>query len=86
MSILFSPALALGVVLSTAYAAVFHFWQGGSMQALRRYLLAAWLGFAAGHVAGAITGVGWLQVGHLNVLSGTVGAAAALVIAKRMGA
>jgi len=82
----FSPALALGVVLSTGYAALFHFWQGGNMQALRRYLLAAWLGFAAGHLAGAITGVGWFQVGHLNVLSGTLGAAAALLIAKRMGA
>jgi thiamine transporter ThiT len=82
MTTLFSPALALGLVLSTGYAALFNLWQKGNFRALRVYILAAWIGFAAGHFAGLIAGVEWLQVGQLNVAGGTVGAAACLIIAK----
>jgi uncharacterized membrane protein YeaQ/YmgE (transglycosylase-associated protein family) len=83
---LLSPALVLGAVLSTAYAALFHLWQRGDLQALRRYLLAAWLGFAAGQLLSEMAGIHWLRVGHLSVLSGTIGAAVALMIAKRLEA
>lgn len=86
MSGLLSPAFALGAVLSTAYAALFHLWQRGDMPALRRYLLAAWLGFAAGHLIGNLVGVQWLQVGQLGVLNGTLGAVGALLIAKSLEA
>jgi len=83
---LLSPALALGAVLSTACAALFHLWQRGNMSTLRRYLLAAWLGFAVGHFAAGLVGIHWLQIGQLNGLSGMVGAAAALLIAKSLEA
>jgi hypothetical protein len=83
---LLSPALVLGAVLSTIYAALFHLWQRGTMTALRRYLIAAWLGFAAGHLLGGMLGFQWLQVGDLNALSGTVGAVAALLIANSLQA
>ncbi len=53
---------------------------------LRNYLLAAWIGFAAGHVAGNLVGIHWLQVGHLYVLNGTIGAIAALIIVKSLEA
>ncbi len=86
MSALFSPALALGVVLSTGYAALFHFWQGGDLGALRRYLLAAWLGFAGGHALSSLAGIHWMRVGQLHVLGGTLAAVAALVIAKLLEA
>jgi hypothetical protein len=86
LSGLFSPALALGIVLATAYAALFHLWNRGNMPALRRYLLAAWLGFAGGHLLGDLVGIQWLQVGHLGVLNGTIGAATALLIAKSLQA
>jgi hypothetical protein len=76
----------LGAVLSTAYAALFHIWQNGDTRALRNYLLAAWLGFAAGHLFGAILGVQFLQVGQLDVFSGTIGALIALVIARTLEA
>lgn len=56
------------------------------MSALRHYLLAAWLGFAGGHLLGDIAGVHWGQIGHLGVLNGTVGAAAALLIARSLEA
>lgn len=81
-----SPALTLGAVLSTAYAALFHLWDRGDAGALRRYLLAAWLGFSGGHLLGDVAGVHWLQVGHLSVLNGTVGTAMALLIAKSLRA
>ena len=86
MTGLLSPALALGAVLSTAYAALFHLWNKGDISALRHYLLAAWLGFAGGHLLGDIAGVHWGQIGHLGVLNGTVGAAAALLIARSLEA
>ena len=86
MTGLLSPALALGVVLSTACAAIFHLWQRGDMSLLRRYLLAAWLGFSVGHFAGELVGIHWLQVGVLNALIGTGGAVVALLIAKSLEA
>ena len=86
MTALFPPALALGAVLSTAYAALFNLWQRGNLRALRTCLVAAWLGFALGHVVGEMVGAEWLLIGQLNVAGGTVGAAAALLIAKWMEA
>ena len=79
-----SPALALGAVLSTAFAALFHLWQNGGMSALQRHLFSAWLGFAAGHLLAQLVGIHWLQVGHLNVLGGTIGTLLALYIAKSL--
>jgi hypothetical protein len=81
-----SPALALGAVLATAYATLFHLRQRGDIPALQRYLLAAWIGFAGGHILGNMVGIRWFQVGHLNILDGTLGAIAALLIAKSMEA
>ena len=77
-----SPALVLGAVLATAYGAVFHLWQKGNAWLLRRRLVAAWLGFACGHLVGSALGVDWLTIGRLNVLTGTAGALAALLIAR----
>jgi hypothetical protein len=85
-SLLFSPALVLAAVLATAYAAFFHLWDQGSLLTLRNYLLAAWIGFAVGHVLGDLIGIHWLQVGHLSVLNGTIGAATSLLIVKSLEA
>jgi H+/Cl- antiporter ClcA len=84
MTGLLSPTIALGAVLSTAYAALFHVWQKGDITNLRHYLVAAWLGFAAGHILGDVLGFHWLQIGQLNVASGTIGAALSLLIARSL--
>lgn len=76
----------LGVVLSTAYAAFFHLWSKREVPALQHYLLAAWIGFAVGHLLGNLLQVDWLQLGQLNILSGTIGAAIAMLIAKSLEA
>jgi len=86
MTSLLSPGLALGVILSTAYAALFNLWQKGNFKALRNYILAAWIGFAVGHFVGEAVGFEWLLIGQLNVASGTVGAAASMIIAKSLEA
>jgi hypothetical protein len=76
----------LGIVLSTAYAALFHLWNKREVPTLRHYLLAAWLGFAVGHLAGDILQIHWIQVGQLNIVSGTIGAAIAMLIARSLEA
>ena len=83
---LLSPALVLAAVLSTAYGAFFHLWHRGGMLMLRNYVLAAWIGFAGGHVVGDLVGIHWLQVGHVCVLNGTIGAMMALTIVKSLEA
>lgn len=86
MTGLFSPALALGALLSTTYAALFHLLQRGDLPTLQRYLLSAWVGFAGGHWLSAFVGVSLLRIGHLDVLSGTVGTVVALLIARSLEA
>jgi hypothetical protein len=85
-SLLLSPALVLATVLSTACATFFYLWQRGDKSALQNYLLAAWIGFAVGHVVGDLVGIHWLQVGHLSVLNGTIGAISSLLIVKSLEA
>lgn len=79
---LISPTLALGLVLATGYAAAFHFWQGGGLRALLRYLGAAWLGMFLGQLLGGWFGLDWLMVGRLQVLAGSLGVLVALVAVR----
>lgn len=69
-------------ILSTLYGAGFHFWQGGTARQLLFYLLAAWVGFAAGHVAGAYLGITWLSAGSLNIVPASLGSVIALFAAR----
>ena len=85
-SLFLSPALVLATVLSTAYAAFFHLWQRSDKSSLKNYAAASWIGFAVGHVVGDLIGIRWLQVGHLSVLNGTIGAIVSLLIVKSLEA
>ncbi len=84
MASLLSPTLTLGAVLSTGYAALFHLLQKEHKPSLGRMLVSSWVGFAAGHVLSAMSGIHLLQIGQLNVVVGTVGAVAALLIARSL--
>ena len=77
-----SPALLLGLLLSTVYAALFHLWGGHNLRELVIYWLAAIVGFAAGQAVGVLAQISLLQVGQLHVLAGTIGAFAALIVAR----
>ncbi len=77
-----SPAFLLGLLFATAYAALFHVWGGRNVRDLLLYWLSACVGFAIGQAIGQLTQVPLLQIGHLHVIEGTLGAFAALVIAR----
>ncbi|MEP7356659.1 MAG: hypothetical protein ABI847_05425 [Anaerolineales bacterium] len=72
----------LAFTLSTIYGAGFHLWQGGGARRLALYLLAGWLGFALGHLAGDALNIHVLQVGALNAFSATAGSLIALAATR----
>jgi hypothetical protein len=79
------PAILFGIVLSSIYGTVFHFWKGGNMKKLLFFLALAWAGFWVGH------GVGWLldwsfaAVGPLNAGMATLGSAVFLFGGEWLG-
>ncbi|GIV81152.1 MAG: hypothetical protein KatS3mg051_0506 [Anaerolineae bacterium] len=77
-----SPTFVFSVIVATLYGAGFHLVSGGDARRLALFLLASWLGFALGHSAGEVLGVTLLDIGPLHMLSATVGAWLALVVAR----
>ncbi len=77
-----SPSFVFSFILATLYGAAFHLVSGGDARRLALFLLAAWLGFALGHEFGEAFGVTLLDIGPLHMLSATVGAWLALVVAR----
>ena len=78
------PAWALGALLASLYATVFHLWRGESLGDLFRFLMAGWIGFAAGQWGGRLMGFTWFQIGDLYVVSASLGAWLALFVARRL--
>jgi hypothetical protein len=76
------PSLLLAVILSTLFGAVFHLLMGGSSHRLLFYLVAGWLGFAVGHVAGDWFTVPFGAIGPLNAGSATLGSWLTLLLAR----
>jgi hypothetical protein len=75
------PSLLLAVVLSTLYGAGFHLVFGGGSHRMLFYLVAGWVGFAIGHLAGVWFGVTIGMVGALNVGTATLASALTLGLA-----
>jgi hypothetical protein len=69
-------------LLSTLYGAGFHLWQGGGARWLLLYLLAGWVGFAAGHFVGGWVGFTFMSAGALHILPATLGSGIALFTAR----
>ena len=67
------PAVLLGIVLSTLFGAIFHFWKGGSLRRLVFLLLLSWMGFWAGHLLGVSQHWSFFKIGVLYTGMGTVG-------------
>ena len=82
MQILLSPPLVLSLVIASAYAAFFNLWQRGSARDLLIYLLACWLGFAIGELAGDFLDLDILMIGEIHIMEGTVGSLVLLFLAK----
>ncbi|MBM4422428.1 MAG: hypothetical protein FJ030_03420 [Chloroflexi bacterium] len=75
-------ALLFAFILSTLYGAGFHLWQGGSARRLLLYLLASWMGFALGHVAGEVFKITMWSAGPLHILPASLGSGIALFAAR----
>jgi hypothetical protein len=74
-----SPALALSFIAATLYGAACHWLAGGDARRLALLLLAGWLGFALGQMAGDVLAWSWLRVGVVNFFSASLGAWVALL-------
>lgn len=75
------PALLLAVVLSTLYGAGFHLIYGGGSHRLLFYLVAGWVGFFIGHMAGSWLHISLGAVGAVNVGTATVASGLTLLLA-----
>ncbi|HSH03114.1 MAG TPA: hypothetical protein VLL52_11395 [Anaerolineae bacterium] len=68
-----AAGFVLGFLLSTIYSALFHLFVGGPLKRLLLYILAAWLGFALGHIVGDWLAIDWLKLGALHLFSASLG-------------
>lgn len=75
------PALVLSLVMASLYAGLFHFAVARRASDLPYYWAAAIIGFLVGSLVGYATAWGWLVVGQVHLLEGTLVAAAALLLA-----
>ena len=67
------PAFLFGILLSTLYGALFHFWRGGDTKRLILYIGLSWAGFWVGHFLGTAMGWSFGEVGPLNLGMATLG-------------
>lgn len=63
----------LSFLISTAYGAGFHFFVGGPLRTILSYLLAAWIGFACGHLIGEFFNITRFQLGAIHLLPASIG-------------
>jgi uncharacterized membrane protein YeaQ/YmgE (transglycosylase-associated protein family) len=75
------PTATFGFILATLYGAGFHILVGGDVRRLAFFLLAAWVGFSLGHVVGATFMIDVFNIGTLRIVTATVGAFVALIVA-----
>lgn len=74
-----ASGIILGFLLATAYGAGFHFILGGPARRILLYVLAAWIGFALGHILGDLINLEFLKLGALHLFSASLGAWIALI-------
>jgi len=75
-----ASALVLGFLLATAYGAGFHVLLGGPSRRIILYLIAAWSGFALGHILGDLLNIDLFKLGALHLFTASVGAWLALIL------
>lgn len=74
-----ASSIVLALLLATAFATLFHFLIGGPVKRLLLYILASWVGFAAGHFIGNLLQLDWFRLGPLNLMSASLGSWLALI-------
>jgi hypothetical protein len=66
------PALVLAIVIASIYAALFNLWRNGTPRDLLFYLVAAWVGFGLGQIAGGLLHLDWGMIGSLHPIEGSL--------------
>lgn len=74
------PILLFGIVLSTLYGALYHFWKGGSIKRLVLLIGLSWAGFWVGHIIGGLTNLSFGGIGSLKTGMATIGSLIFLVV------
>jgi hypothetical protein len=74
------PNFTFAFIIATLFGAGFHLLVGGDARRLTMYLLAGWIGFATGQMAGN-TLTGSVSVGELHIFPASGGAIIALLVA-----
>lgn len=74
------PIFIFGLVLSTLYGALYHFWKGGSLKRLLLLVGLSWIGFWVGHFLGVAAHLTFAAVGVLNTGMATIGSLIFLVV------
>jgi len=77
-----APALALSVLLASAYGVAFFLWRGRGVRDLLYYWLAAIVGFATGQIAGQFIDVIPWTIGQVHFVEATVVAILFLAMAS----
>ncbi len=78
-------SIIFGLIIATLAGALLHFWRGGSLGRLLYYIVVSWIGFWAGHIAGAALGWTFFSVGPLNLGSALLVDVIALAIGYWLG-
>ena len=79
-------AVLLSTLLSTAYGALFHLWRGGGLRRLGLFIVAGWIGFGLGQLAGQAIGWNAAMLGEVHLIEASAGSLIALLIANRPAA
>lgn len=74
-----APSVILGFILATLLGAAFHLVFGGDVRRLAMFLLAGWIGFFFGHIAGVVLDIEVLNIGPLRAAPAVIGALVLLV-------
>lgn len=77
---LVASGMILAFLLATAYGAAFHLIMGGPLRHVLVFIIAAWIGFTAGHFLGDFLNVDILDLGAINLFSASAGAWLALFV------
>jgi len=77
------PAFLVFLLLPGAGAAIFHLLRGGNLRRLGLFLIAAWIGFGLGQLAGALIGWNGAMLGEIHLFEATIGSLIALIVVSR---
>ncbi len=76
------PGLLVAIVLASIYAALFYLWQGRGLRDLLFFWLAALVGFASGHLVGALWGFIPWTIGQIHIIEASIVTLLFLAIAR----